>query len=101
MTGCEHIGESSRTFGERFKEHLKALSQVYDPSNTTGHVATVENFSIVEREDQNLTSTIIHLPYCLFMVTITSSTFGTTFATAYVVTQKTINTSHLLDLNLQ
>ena len=50
----EHIGESSRTFGERFKEHLKAPSLIYDHYNTTGHSTNIENFSIVGREDQNL-----------------------------------------------
>ena len=33
----EYIGESSRTFGERFKEHLKAPSPIFDHYNTTGH----------------------------------------------------------------
>ena len=50
----EYIGESSRTFGERFKEHLKAPSPIYDHSNINGHNVTMENFSIVGREDQNL-----------------------------------------------
>ena len=50
----EYIRESSRTFGERFKEHLKAPSPIYDHCNTTGHNVTIENFSIVGREDQNL-----------------------------------------------
>ena len=53
----EYIGESSRTFGERFREHLKAPSPIYDHYNTTGHNTTIENFSIVGREDQNLTRT--------------------------------------------
>ena len=50
----EYIGESSRTFGEWFKEHLKAPSPIYDHFNATGHTTTLENFSIVERKDQNL-----------------------------------------------
>ena len=50
----EYIGKSSRTFGERFKEHPKACSPIYDHSNITGHNVTMENFSIVAREDQNL-----------------------------------------------
>ena len=50
----EYIGESSRTFGERFKEHLKAPSPIYEHSNFTGHNITLESFSIVEREDQSL-----------------------------------------------
>ena len=54
----EYIGESSRTFAERFKEHLKAPSQIYDHCNTSGHTVTIDNFSIVGREDQNLMRTI-------------------------------------------
>ena len=50
----EYIGESSRTFGERFKEHLEAPSPIYDHYNITGHETNIENFSIVGREDQNL-----------------------------------------------
>ena len=50
----EYIGESSRTFGERFKEHLKAPSPIFDYYSTTGHQVSIENFSIVGREEQNL-----------------------------------------------
>ena len=50
----EYIGESSRTFGERFKEHLKAPFPVFDHYNSTGHQVSLENFSIVGREEQNL-----------------------------------------------
>ena len=50
----QYIGEFSRTFGVRFKEHLKAPSPIYDHSNITGHNITLENFSIVGREDQDL-----------------------------------------------
>ena len=46
------------TFGERFEEHLKAPSQIFDHYNITGHNVTIENFSIVGREDQNLMRTI-------------------------------------------
>ena len=54
----EYIGESSRTFEERFKEHQKAPSPIYDHSNITGHQVTIENFNIVGREDQNLSRAI-------------------------------------------
>ena len=50
----EYIGKSSRTLGERFKEHQKAPSPIFDHFNTTGHSISVDNFSIVGREDQNL-----------------------------------------------
>ena len=54
----EYIGETARTFRERYKEHLKALSPIYDHSNTTGHNITLNNFSIVGREEQNLSRLI-------------------------------------------
>ena len=54
----EYIGESSRSSGERFKEHQKAPSQIYDHSNISGHQVTIENFNIVGREDQNLSRAI-------------------------------------------
>ena len=54
----EYIGESSRTFGERFKEHLKPPSPIYDHSNITGHNVTINNFNIVGREDLNQMRTI-------------------------------------------
>ena len=50
----ENIGESSRTFRERFKEHLQAPYPIYDHQNITGHDITIDNFSFVWREDQNL-----------------------------------------------
>ena len=54
----EYIGESSRTFGERFKKHQRAPSPIFDHYNTTGHNISIENFEIVGREDQNLIRTI-------------------------------------------
>ena len=54
----EYTGESSRTFGERFREHCKAPSPIYNHFNITGHTTTIDNFSIVGREDQNLIRTI-------------------------------------------
>ena len=54
----EYIGESARTFAERFKEHQKAPSPIYDHSIRSGHKVNIDNFSIVGREDQNLTRTI-------------------------------------------
>ena len=53
---CDHeyIGETARTFGERFKEHLKAPSPIFDHSNISGHLTTIYNFTVVVREEQNL-----------------------------------------------
>ena len=50
----EYTGESARNFAERFKEHLKVPSPIHDHSNISGHTVTIENFSILVREDQNL-----------------------------------------------
>ena len=48
----EYIGESSRTFAERVSEHKKAPSPIHDHFNTPGHELSLNNFSIVDREDQ-------------------------------------------------
>ena len=58
--GCEeeYIGESARTFAERFQEHQKAPSHIFDHCNTSGHNININNFTIVGREDQNLTRAI-------------------------------------------
>ena len=54
----EYIGESSQTFGEKFREHLKAPSPIFDHFNITGHNVTINNFNIVGKEDQKLMRTI-------------------------------------------
>ena len=50
--GCddEYIGETSRTFGERYKEHLKAPSAIHHHSIQTGHTTNQNNFQIIGRE---------------------------------------------------
>ena len=53
-----YIGESARNFGERFKEHLKAPSPIHDHTNISGHTVSINDFSILAREDQNLIRTI-------------------------------------------
>ena len=35
------VNLEKKTFGERFKEHLEALSSIYDYYNITGHLTTV------------------------------------------------------------
>ena len=41
--GCdeEYIGETSRAFGERYKEHLKNPSAIHHHSSQTGHPLTI------------------------------------------------------------
>ena len=49
--GCddEYIGETSRTFGERYKEHLKAPSANQHHSSLTGQSTNHNNFQIIGR----------------------------------------------------
>ena len=58
--GCddEYIGETSRTFGERYKEHLKAPSAIHHHSTLTGHTTNQNNFQIIGREGHNLARNI-------------------------------------------
>ena len=57
---CEedYIGESGRTFAERFREHMKVQLLIHEHYNITGHEVSLDNFSIVGREDQNIARTI-------------------------------------------
>ena len=54
----EYLRETARTFGERFKEHLKAPLPIFDHSNISGHPTTINNFTVVGREEQNLSRLI-------------------------------------------
>ena len=54
----EYIGESGRTFAERFREHMKSPSPIQDHYKITGHEVSLDNFSLVGRDDQSLTGAI-------------------------------------------
>ena len=54
----EYIGQSGRTFGERFKEHLKAPSPIFTHQSISGHETSMENFKIIGREENSLARTI-------------------------------------------
>ena len=58
--GCdeEYIGETSRTSGERYKEHLKAPSAIHHHSSQTGDPSNHNNFQIIGREGHNLARNI-------------------------------------------
>ena len=45
----EYIGETSRTFGERYKEHLKDPSPIHHHNNQTNHPINHNNFKIIGR----------------------------------------------------
>ena len=54
MCDEEYIGKTSRTFGERFKEHLKEPFPIHNHSHNTDHTTTQDNFQIIRREDMAL-----------------------------------------------
>ena len=54
----EYIGESGRTFAERFKDHMKVPSPIHYHYNTIGHTISIGNFSIVGRKEQNIARSI-------------------------------------------
>ena len=54
----EYIGETSRTFGERFKEHLKEHFPIHHHSSNTAHPTTQQNFQIIGREHHSLARNI-------------------------------------------
>ena len=56
--GEEYIGESGRSFGERYKEHLKAPSPIFQHQSSSGHETSIDNFKIIGREDNSLARTI-------------------------------------------
>ena len=53
----EYTGETSRTFGERFKEHLKEPSPIHHHNINTGHLTTQHNFQIIGREGHSTART--------------------------------------------
>ena len=57
---CEEecIGELGRTFAERFREHMRVPSPIHDHHDTTGHDLSLENFSIMGRDDQSIARSI-------------------------------------------
>ena len=54
----EYIEETSSTFGERFKEHLKDPSPIHHYSNNIDHPTSKNNFQIIGREGDGLARNI-------------------------------------------
>ena len=44
----EYIGESGRTIAERFREHLRSPSPIYDHFKATGHEVPLDNSALWE-----------------------------------------------------
>ena len=62
----EYIGETSRTFEERFKEHLMEPSPIHNHSINTGHPTTQDSFQIIGKEDHDIDRTIKESIYIRF-----------------------------------
>ena len=64
-TACveEYIGETSRTLGERQKEHLKQPSPIQVHIQQTGHTSTNHNSNITGREGQGLVQILMLLKH--------------------------------------
>ena len=56
--GEEYIGETARSLGERYKEHLKQPSPIHVHILQTGHNTTTNNFSIIGRGHRDQARTI-------------------------------------------
>ena len=54
----EYIGETFRTFAERFKKHLKEPSPIHVHSTQTEHSTSPDSFNIIGREDHGLAGTV-------------------------------------------
>ena len=54
----EYIGETSKSLGERRKEHLKQSCPIHGHGQTTGHSIENNNFNIIGREDWGQARTI-------------------------------------------
>ena len=52
------MNTSSRMSGERFIEHLKAPSPIFEHQSSTGYTTSVENFKLIGREGHNMARSI-------------------------------------------
>ena len=68
--GCddEYIGKTSRTFGERYKEHLKDPSPIHHHNDQTNHPINHNTFKIIGRGTIYLG--ISRNPYLLGLTTL-------------------------------
>ena len=94
--GCdeEYIGETSRTFGERFKEHLKAPSAIHHHSSQTGHPTNHNNFQIIGREGHNFARNIKESIYIRVNNPILNNNIGK-FAPSHIWDRVLLNTKGL------
>ena len=55
MKGKAYIRESARIFWERYKEHLRDPSSIYDHAKTSIHHSKFDNLSLVVRRSHTMT----------------------------------------------
>ena len=65
----EYIGETSRTFGKRYKEHLKDPSPIHHHNNQTNHPINHNNFKIIGRKG-TIYLGISRNPFLLGLITL-------------------------------
>ena len=53
-----YIGKYGRTFGERYKEYLRAPLLIQSHQTATGYLTTMENFNIIGREEHAFSRTL-------------------------------------------
>ena len=61
----EYIGESYRTYGERYREYLKVPSLMFEHQSNRGYNTTLEESSIVDREGHSFTRSIKETLYII------------------------------------
>ena len=77
----EYIGETSRSFWERFKEHLKEPSPIHHHSVNTDHPTTQHNFQIIGKEDHGIARTIKESIY----IRVNKPTWNKNISTIYTI----------------
>ena len=79
----ENIGETGRKFGVRYKEHLRKHYPIFNYSQNTGHLIKLENFSIVDRESQDITRSIKEAMYIRVNYPLQTGTLENTSCTIF------------------
>ena len=89
--------ETSRTFGERCKEHLKAPSAIHHHSSQTVHPTSHNKFQIIVRKGHNLARNIKESIYIRVNYPILNNNIGK-FNLPHIWDRVLLNTE---DLNLK
>ena len=90
----EYRGEIPRTFGEKFKEHLKEPSPIPHYSISTDHPTTKHNFQIIGREGHGIARTIKESFYIRVNNTTLNTNIGK-FSLHHILDRVLLNTPSL------